>query len=321
MMDDLKSAAQTALTACLGLKKTESLMILTDDNKLNIGKALYEVGQTITGDALLIVMPPADVNGQEPPQPIANLMQKFDVVVCPTTKSVTHTDAKRNACKAGARVATMPGITEDIMIRTLKADYNAIAERTLKLSALLDKGKVARITTPLGTDITLPIEGIKPISSTGLVLEKGKGGNLPSGESFLMPEEGKSQGVVYIDAAVAVIGKIESDPIKVSVQDGYAVSIEGGKEADQLRETLEKFGKPGMNIAELGIGTNDAAQITGQILEDEKVMGTVHVAFGNNISMGGTHDVGVHIDGVMTRPTVYIDDQKIMEDGKILIDI
>lgn len=318
-MDELQKAAHTALTSCLGLDRNESLMILTDDLRLPIGQALYSVGKGLAREAVLVLMPPAEVNGQEPPPAIAAMMAAHDVIVCPTTKSVTHTDAKRNACKAGARVATMPGITEDMMIRGLQADYHQIAERTEKLTAILDHGKVAKITTPLGTDLTLPIEGIKAISSTGLILEKGQGGNLPSGESYMMPEEGKSQGVLYIDAAVAVIGKIESQPIKVIIEDGYAVNISGGAEADRLAEALKPFGKAGTTVAELGIGTNHAARISGHILEDEKVMGTVHIAFGNNISMGGTCNVGVHIDGVVTQPTVYIDDEKIMEDGKLLI--
>ncbi len=318
-MQEMKQAARTALTTCLGLKKDETLLIVTDDNKLSIGKAIYETGRELAREALLLVMPPAEVNGQEPPQNVARMMARYDVVVCPTTKSVTHTDARRKACKQGARVATMPGISEEIMIRTLKADYNEIARRTLKLSEILDAGKTARVTTALGTDIILPIAGIKAISSTGLILQKGQGGNLPSGESFLMPEEGKSRGVFYIDASVATIGKIGGQPIKVVVEDGYAVSIEGGEEAEKLRAALEPFGRDGRNIAELGIGTNHEATITGQILEDEKVMGTVHIAFGNNISMGGTCSVGVHIDGVITRPTVYVDEQCIMEDGKLLI--
>lgn len=318
-MEGLLKSSKTALDICLGLKKSETLLIITDDNKYPIGKALYTVGKDLAKESLLVMMPPAEVNGQEPPPSVADLMLKYDVVVCPTTKSVTHTDAKRNACKAGSRVATMPGITEDIMTRTLKADYNIIAERTLKVSEILDKGKIAKITTPLGTNLTMPIEGIKAISSTGLILEPGQGGNLPSGESFLMPVEGQSEGVLYIDAAVAIIGKIESDPIKVTIKDGYAVKFEGSYEADKLFEQLNAFGKPAMNIAELGIGTNHEAIITGKILEDEKVMGTIHVAFGNNISMGGTHDVGIHIDGVVTKPTVYIDDIKLMEDGKLIL--
>ncbi len=206
-----------------------------------------------------------------------------------------------------------------MMSRTLKADYDQIAERTYKLAAILDSGKVARITRALGTDLTMPITGIKAISSTGLVREAGKGGNLPSGESFLMPEEGKSNGVIYIDASVATIGKIGYTPLKVTIKDGFAEKFEGGPEAEQLEEILTSFGKDGFNIAELGIGTNHAAMITGHILEDEKVMGTIHIAFGNNVSMGGTYNVGVHIDGVVMEPTVYIDELKIMDAGKLII--
>ena len=183
-MDDLKQAAKTALLSCLGLKQDETLMILTDDAKLSIGSALYSVGQELCKEVVLVQMPPAKVNGQEPPEAITAMMLEYDIIVCPTSKSVTHTDAKRNACKKGARIATMPNITEDIMIRGLKADYQQIAERTLKLSAILDEGKTARITTPLGTDLTMPIEGIKAISSTGLILEKVKVAIYPAVNPF-----------------------------------------------------------------------------------------------------------------------------------------
>jgi len=318
-MNNLESAARTALETCMSLKPEETLLVLTDDNKKAIGQAFYNVGNEIAREALLVVMPPAKVNGQEPPEAVAKLMTGFNAVVCPTTKSVTHTDAKRNACKLGVRVATMPGITEEIMSRTLKADYELIAERTLKLSAVLDAGKVARILTAAGTDLIMPIQGIKAISSTGLIRNPGQGGNLPSGESFLMPEEGKTQGTLVIDASVAIIGKIEGQPVRVEIKDGFAIDFKGGKQADILKKELEAFGKPGLNIAELGIGTNHEAKISGLILEDEKVMGTVHVAFGNNISMGGTFDVGIHIDGVVLEPTVYIDDQMIIDKGKFLI--
>ena len=319
-MDALLSAAKTALDTCMALQKEETLLIVTDDNKRRIGQALYTVGQEMAKEALMVTMPPAAVNGQEPPQSVAKLMAQFDVVICPTTKSVTHTDARRNACSAGARVATMPGITEEMMGRTLKADYNQIAERTHKITKILNAGKTARITTKLGTDLLMPIDGINAISSTGLIREKGMGGNLPSGESFLGPEEGKSNGVLYVDASVATIGKISGTPLKVTIKDGIAVKFEGGPEAQKLEEVLSAFGKRGMTVAELGIGTNHEAIITGQILEDEKVMGTIHVAWGNNVGMGGTCNVGVHIDGVVLKPTLFVDDMKIMEDGRLLID-
>ena len=316
MADGLREAAKTALKSCMALNQDETLLIVTDDNKQSIGQALYIEGQKLAKEALLVTMPPARVNGQEPPKPIADLMAEYDVIVCPTTKSMTHTDARRNACAKGARAATMPGISEDIMIRTLKADYDLIAERTFKLSEMLDKAKTAKITTAKGTDLTLPIEGIKAISSTGLIREKGKGGNLPSGESFLMPEEGKADGTLVIDASVATIG-MTTEPITVTIKNGYAVKFEGGAQAAELEKMLSEFGKNGLNCAELGIGTNHAAKITGLILEDEKVMGTIHIAFGNNVSMGGTCNVGIHVDCVVYKPTVFIDDQEIMKDGKL----
>ena len=319
-MQLLIKSARTALSVCLGLKSNERLLIVTDPNKQSIAQAFFAAGQEISEHVLLTQIPVSEVNGQEPPQDVADLMQKYDVIVCPTTKSLTHTNARRNACKTGARVATMPNITEDIMIRTLHADYQQIAERTKRIAAILDEGKMAHVTSSLGTDLHMPINGIKAIASTGLLLEKGQGGNLPSGEAFLMPEEGASEGVLIADASVASIGKL-SKPIKITIKEGFAVKMEGGRQADQLFTMLSRFGRDGLNVAELGIGTNHAAQITGIILEDEKVLGTAHVAFGNNVSMGGTYDVGIHVDCVITKPSVYIDDKPLMLEGKLVVDV
>ncbi|RLD16784.1 aminopeptidase [candidate division KSB1 bacterium] len=319
-MTPLIKSAKTALSTCLGLRQNERLLIVTDPNKQNIGQAFFTAGIEMTEHVILTQIPVAEVNGQEPPQDVADLMSKYDVIVCPTTKSLTHTNARRNACKAGARVATMPNITEDIMTRTLNADYQQIAERTKRIAAILDEGKMAHVTTSLGTDLHMPINGIKAIASTGLLLEKGQGGNLPSGEAFLMPEEGATEGVLVADASVAVIGKL-SKPIKITIKEGFAVKMEGGRQADQLFTMLSRFGRDGLNVAELGIGTNHAAKITGVILEDEKVLGTAHVAFGNNVSMGGTYDVGIHVDCVFTKPSIYIDDKPLMLEGNLVVDI
>jgi aminopeptidase len=315
-MDDLYQAALIALRDCMGVKSNETLLVLSDDQTHSIGNALFETGKKLSKECVWTVIAERKVNGEDPPPAIAELMKLFDVVICPTAKSLTHTNARRNACAAGARVGTMPGINEEVMIRTLKANYHKIAERTYILSELLEKGREVHITTALGTDIRIPIDGIHAISSTGLVLESGKFGNLPSGESYLMPVEGKTQGVFFVDGSFAGVGKIGKDPIKISVRDGFAEKIEGGEEARILNEILKPLGKKAYNIAELGIGTNDEAIITGKILEDEKVMGTVHIALGNNKSMGGTCDVGIHLDGVMLEPTVSIDGKILMQVGK-----
>lgn len=318
-MSDLNKSAKIALKDCMNLNSNETFLVVTDDHTLSIGNSLFEVGKSLAKESTLVVMQERKVNGEEPPVEIAELMRKYNAVICPTRKSLTHTDARRNACENGARVATMPGITEEVMIRTMGADYLKIAERTYKLTEILDAGKMAHITSEAGTDIYLPIDGIKAISSTGLVKEKGKYGNLPSGESFLMPEEGKSEGIFVVDGSFASVGKIYDEPIRITVEKGFAVKIEGGSEADKLKSALESLGKQAYTIAELGIGTNDQAIVTGEILEDEKVMGTAHIALGNNISMGGTCNVGIHVDGVFLNPTIKIDDNVILENGILTI--
>ncbi len=318
-MDKLKKAAQIAIQDCMAVKPEETVLIITDPGCSKIGRAMFEIANDIVKEVFLVEMKEREVNGQEPPIQIAEFMKYVDVVLCPTSKSLTHTEARREACKTGTRVGTLPGITEDMMIRTMSADYHKISELTFKVSKILDNGEVAYLTTPLGSDITIPIKGIKAISSTGLITEPGLYGNLPSGESYLMPEEGKSNGIFIVDGSMAGIGKITDKPIKIEVKKGLAEKISGGSEANRLEEMIDKMGSEARNLAELGVGTNYMAKIVGKILEDEKVAGTVHLALGNNKSMGGTVGISFHVDGIITQPTLRIDDYTLLEDGKLII--
>lgn len=318
-MNKLQRAAKIAVQQCMAVKPDETVLIITDPKCSKIGKALFEVTRDIVKEVFLVEMKEREVNGQEPPEQIAEFMKYVDVVICPTTKSLTHTDARRAACQTGTRVGTLPGITEDMMIRTMQADYHRIADLTYKVSNILTRGEFAHLSTSLGTDITIPIRGIHAISSTGLISEKGAYGNLPSGESYLMPEESKSQGIFIVDGSMAGIGLIKDKPITIKVENGLAVDISGGKEARLLQDMVKKLGKDARNLAELGVGTNYMAQITGDILEDEKVAGTVHLALGNNKSMGGTVGVSFHVDGIITQPTLRIDRDILLENGQLLI--
>ncbi|MDZ7290057.1 MAG: aminopeptidase [candidate division KSB1 bacterium] len=314
----LEAAAHTALETCLAVKPGETVVVITDEPKREIGMAIWRVAKMLGTEAMIAEILPRSRNGEEPPAPIAALMAASSVVLCPTSKSLTHTAARREACAHGARIATLPGVTEDMMIRCLAADYNAIAERSTRLSAAMESGNEFHITSPAGTDIRL-IRGdrhAKP--DTGLYHHPGEYGNLPAGETFFAPIEGSANGVVIFDGAMAGIGALKN-PIRLLVRNGMAVEITGGPEAQQLIELIKPLGDPAYNIAELGIGTNDRAQITGLILEDEKVLGTVHIALGDNMSMGGTVSVPSHLDGLIMQPTVYVDGRMIMEAGKLLV--
>ncbi|GIK61098.1 MAG: hypothetical protein JETCAE03_03450 [Ignavibacteriaceae bacterium] len=314
----LDTASQIAIRDCMGAKKDEKILVITDEVKREIGLSLYENAIRLGYTSLLVEMKSGKINGEEPSPEVTELMQKFDVVFCPTAKSLTHTNARRAASAKGVRIATFPGITKDVMIRGMNADYKSISKRTIRLTELLETGSEIKVTAPAGTDISFSIKGRKAYASKGLFHAKGESGNLPTGEAFLAPVEGTANGVFVTDGSFAGLGLIKNVNIKIEVVNGYATKISGGTLAKKLKQQLDSVGKEARNIAEFGIGTNDSARLSGVLLEDEKVMGTIHIALGNNVSMGGSVNVPIHLDGVVKKPTVWMDGKMLMKDGKLL---
>lgn len=316
MTEDLKKSARTALVQCLDLKKGEQFLVITDKNKRDVGTAFFEVGKELGSEAVLMEMLPREINGEEPPDMVASAWIKCDVFVCPTSKSLTHTRAREKAVEAGARGATLPGVTLDMMKRCIPVDYRKMEQRVANLCEILTRGNMVRVTTDAGTDLTFSIEGRPGEPDTGIYTRAGLFGNLPAGEAYIAPVEGTADGVLVVDGAM--VGIVE-EPIKILFREGYAVEITGGKEADELNKLVEQVGKEARNCAEFGIGTNEAAKVTGNVLEDEKIFGTIHIAIGNNAHFGGTVDVPFHMDGIIMKPTVEIDGKTIIKAGKHLL--
>lgn len=318
-MNKLEKACKIAIADCMGTKKDEPILIISDAKKRKIGYALQETALKLGYHSTYVEIPLLSRNGEEPPVAIAELMKNYGVVFCPTSTSLTHTDARRNASAGGVRIATFPGITEDVMIRGMNANYKKIAALTVKLKDILQTGSKITIITKAGTDLTFSIAGRQAYASKGLFHAPGESGNLPTGEAYLAPVEGTANGTLVVDGSMASVGTIGKKPIIIQIKDGYAEEISGGKEAKAFEKLVDSVGREGRNVAEFGIGTNPSAKISGVLLEDEKVMGTIHIAFGNNKSMGGTVGVSLHLDGVVMKPTVYMDDTLLLKNGKLLV--
>jgi leucyl aminopeptidase (aminopeptidase T) len=300
------------LKASLGIKKGETVLIVTDDNKLKIAEAIERAAKKLSSEVLLLKMSPRAQHAEEPPKAVSEAMKRADVVIIPTTKSLSHTDARKAACKAGARVASMPGITQQMFRKGgLKADYSKIKRISEKVATRLTGAKEVRIKTWEGCDFTARLSGRKGVADTGIITKKGAFGNLPAGEGFIAPVEKKSQGTLVFDGSFAGLGVL-THPLKITVEKGKATKIEGD------RGKLKKMLTNGDNIAEVGIGTNPKAKLIGNVLEDEKVMGTAHVAFGDNHTFGGKIKANVHLDGIIKRPDIYLDSTKIMENGRFV---
>jgi leucyl aminopeptidase (aminopeptidase T) len=316
-MNDLNRALSTVLEDCLAVKADEQVLVVTDPNKLAIGEALVAKARKLGAEAILIEMAERETHGTEPPPAIAAAMLACDVLIAPTEKSLSHTDARHKACAQGVRAATMPGITEDMLGRTMSADFSLVGRRSRAVADLLTKGDQVRITTAKGTDLTIPITGRRGIVDDGDLRQAGAFGNLPAGEGFIAPIEGGTEGRLVVDGTIWPAGLLD-EPLTIDFEAGYATAFEG-KHADAFRGAIEPYSRDAFAVAELGIGTNEKAQLTGNVLEDEKILGTVHVAVGDNHSFGGRISVSSHQDGIILEPTLTIDGETLLEQGRLLV--
>jgi len=308
----LEDVADIVWSQCIDAKPDEKALIASDASgeRLEIGEALLKTGKQIC-KCRLMKMKPTGMPGTEPTPEVAKAMLKADIVIAPTKNSLTHTMAADNAAKQGARVTTMPGITKDIFLRTIPLDYNGIDAVNTKLKEILLNSRKLRVTTAAGTDIAMEIvEGRTIVNGNGIAM-KGKIVNLPCGEVYFAPREAKSNGTVVFD--LSALNKKLAKPFRVEVKDGHAVSCEH-RELWKILTAAEN----GTNLAELGIGTNPKAKVTGNILEDEKVRGTAHIAFGTNAPFGGTVQTSVHLDSIFSKPTIEADGKTIISEGRFL---
>ncbi|MCY3895555.1 MAG: aminopeptidase [Chloroflexi bacterium] len=305
----------------LGVRAGERVLVVTDPPRLSLGELFARGALRATDRVRLLVMPEADDHGSEPPTQVAAAMAAADVCFLPTSKSLSHTHARQNASAAGARVASMPSITYEMAMRTLRVDYGNIARTSEALAVVLTAADSVRLTAPGGTDLRLDLKGRTGFADTGVFTAPGAFGNLPAGEAFIAPLEGRAWGTLVFDAALPVDdpeNAVADEPMVIKVSDGLARQITGPG-AQDLQAIIDRLGDDARNIAELGIGTNPATRISGNVLECEKVVGTAHVALGNSLHIGGATDVPFHSDGVINRPTILAGDTPLIEEGRLAV--
>jgi leucyl aminopeptidase (aminopeptidase T) len=315
-MSDLERAVETVIGSCLGIRAGEQVLVIADAGTKTIGDALRDAAETAGAEAVLTTMAERDVNGEEPPPAVAAALSASEVFIAPTSKSLSHTQARKTATEAGARGATLPGVTEDMLARLMACDFDVLQARSRKLAELLTDADQAHFTCPHGSDLTLNLVGRAGIADDGDLSGAQAFGNLPCGEGFISPSGGEGTLVV---STIAGIGLVQPEPATLTVVGGRlydATTAEGEK----LLTSLTSAGAQGTNLAELGIGTNERATLTGNVLEDEKILGTVHVAFGASMGIGGIVSVPIHLDCVVVDPTLTIGGTTVIEQGEFVLE-
>jgi leucyl aminopeptidase (aminopeptidase T) len=317
MTAELDRAVKTVVRQCMGISPGEDVLVVCNPVTEEIGALMRIEAQGDGADATLAVISERDSAAAEPPRAVAAAMAAADVVLAPTIQSLSHTAARKAATDAGVRIGTLPGVTEEMLGRLMTGDLEEIRRRGWAVVTALNRGNEAHITCAHGSDLRIGLEGRLGIVDAGELGNRGAFGNLPCGEGFIAPVEGTTDGTLVIDGSIASVGLLET-PVELTIREGHLVEATG-EDGARLMELLTAHGEDGTNVAELGIGTNEEAILTGNILEDEKILGTCHVAFGASAAIGGTVQVPVHLDCVVLEPTVAIDGETIVSGTDLLI--
>lgn len=314
-MGDFAAAVETVVRRCLAVREGEDVLVIADTETVELGTAMREGAERVGADAVLAVMTPRATSGTEPPRTIADALAACNAYIAPTSQSLSHTRARKRASDLGARGATLPGVTAEMLARLMGVDFDALGARCRAVADLLTAADEAHITCPRGSDLRIDLRGRTGISDDGLLTEPGAFGNLPCGEGFIAPLSGEGR---MVASSIASIGLVDPEPAVLTLEGGHLTAATRS-EGERLLEILRAAGPQGTNIAELGVGTNDAAGLTGNVLEDEKILGTVHVAFGASAGIGGTVSVPIHLDCVVLDASLMIGGTPVLDQGRFVL--
>jgi leucyl aminopeptidase (aminopeptidase T) len=307
-------AARAVVERCLAVAPSEDVLVVCDPQAEDLGRRLLEAALHARADAVMAVLPANPARGTEPPPTVAAALATCDVFIAPCTPSLSHTTARKTASDRGARGASMPNVTADVLARLMAADLDALGRRCAAMTHLLTDAESAHLTCPRGTDLRIDLAGRAGISDDGDLRSPGAFGNLPCGESYVAPAGGEGRAIV---GSIDGLG-LQTEPVELIVEGGRLTRASGPAGARLVR-ALTVHGDRGRNLAELGVGTNERATLTGNLAEDEKMLGTVHVAFGASAAIGGTVAVPVHIDAVILEPTLAIGGALVLDRGRVAL--
>ena len=318
---EMMPGAVKCMTQCAAVQPGENVVIACDTNKLRMAEALAAAAYAVGGVPTITCFVPTMAHGAQVPAPVVGACARSDVFFLPTSWSMTHTDARIEAIKNGARGTTMCEVTEDCLCTGgITADYEACDQMGRKIGAVLATGKTIRMTSAAGTDLSGEISGRPVQYETGLFREPGQFAALPNSEVNISPIEGSSEGVIVANVRCMGYGVIKDEPITIEVNKGLVSKISGGAGADYLRQALKGFNDPtAYNLAEFAFGLNPQARGHATNLEDLGKLGFGHHGIGSNYAIGGEVLAPCHIDLIYSEASLEVDGKLLLDKGELLI--
>lgn len=322
----LHAISDMVVQTCMDIRRGENVLIVCDPTTAEIGQSLHIATQKRSERVLLIVMPKSRHHGEEPPSPVAALMRQQQVVIAATKYSLTHTRAVRQALKDGARVATMPGMTFELYTEGgMTSDFQEVKRRISNIANFLRRRRIINVKSESGTDVTFEVNWRDwKLDDNGICNRPRMLTNLPAGKVFILPKEGTMNGTIVIDGSWD--STLIEEPVEFIVEDGTVIDVKGGSLAATIRQSYGEVAKKlktkdresVWTVAEFGFGMNPNARLVGNVLEDEKRMGSCYFSIGDNSGLGGSSNAGIHVSGVLAEPSVWLDDTCLTESGDFM---
>jgi len=319
----MAKGARILVEQCASIKPGETVLVVTDYLKVGIAEMIAAAARELDAEVILAVISPTPIDGAEPPRAVAEAMKAVDCVMMPVTKSLAHTDATRAAIQeAGARVISMTAFVEEqLMSGGLFADFRKEKPVCDRIAQLLSEAKTVHLTTQAGMDLRFSVEG-RPGNSHCCIVDSAGFTAVPNIEANISPVEGTTQGVIVCDGSIPYydIGVIE-EPITFKVKDGFVCEITGGQQARFIRRLLAAQNDRFVyNIAQFAVGLNPmCTELTGVMLNDEGVLGTIHIGIGTSSNLGGATKAATHFDVIIRNATVAFDEKIIIKNGELKI--
>lgn len=305
------------------VKPGESLLILADTNTdMNLAQACLAEGLNVTPNCQLMVirrMPHSEKSEFNPC--IHEAMVNSDVVIGLCETRFIQTEACREATKKGTRVlSTVPvGIEEYVIKGIVEVDYEGMVKNGEKMKELWQKASKGRITSKLGTDLSFEFGDRPVIIGDGMVTEQGEIDFFPGVQVNVAPVEKTINGKVVVDGSISP-GGLVSSPVELTIQNGVITEISGGTDANSWSNWLKSLNDPKIyHLCHFSVGLNPRARMSGNMIEDERVVGSVTLGFGNQSAefKGTVGTSRYHVDVVLTSPEIYIDDKLMAKDNKL----
>ena len=320
------NAAKVIVKSCMNVKSGEKVLLIVqnDEKRKLVGKYLEAEVRRVQAIPTVIFVENDEMKA-EPPERVVDAMMTNDVILATlnldNTQIIAHTKARNIAtnekkARFGMAPILLPNITHDDIMR--------IRERTESVARIMESGKIARITSPGRSHLTFSVEGRKCERLRASMWEPGEWGAVPLyAEAALAPVEGTANGKFVINGFFEYVGRV-TKPFAWVIKGGRIVEVVGdGQEAEKCREILAAADENGTNIAELGVATNHILTYKGfsGTVTDKMILGTLHIACGKNTTFVGGHVYSnIHHDAVSGGMTLEIDETRIIEDGRWLLD-